>query len=78
MMIEVGYEVLVDDCNECVGVKFVDVDLIGCLICIIVGKKVVDGVVEVKIKCIGEMLEVCKEELESIFFILMNIILEVE
>lgn len=50
---------LIDDCVECVGVKFVDVDLIGLLICIIVGKKVVEGVVEVKIRKIGEMIEVC-------------------
>lgn len=38
-----------DDCVECVGVKFVDLDLIGFLICIIVGKCVDEGIVEVKI-----------------------------
>lgn len=72
VMIKVGYEVLVDDRNECVGVKFVDFDLIGCLIRIIVGKKVVEGIVEVKIKKIGEMVEVCKEELVNILLIFLN------
>ena len=54
------------------GVKFADADLIGCPIRITVGKKAVDGVVEVKIKRTGEMLEVRKEELESTLSILMN------
>lgn len=60
---EVGYEVFVDDCKEWVGVKFVDVDLIGVLIWVMVGKKVGEGIVEIKICKIGEILEVYKEEL---------------
>ena len=78
MMTEAGYEVLVDDRNERAGVKFADADLIGCPIRITVGKKAVDGVVEVKIKRTGEMLEVRKEELESTLSILMNTTSEVE
>ncbi len=72
MMSASGYEVLVDDRNERAGVKFADADLIGCPIRITVGKKAVDGVVEVKIKRTGEMVEVRKEELESTLTILLN------
>lgn len=71
-MNEAGYEVLVDERNERAGVKFADADLIGCPIRITVGKKAVDGVVEVKIKKTGEMLEVRKEELASTLSILLN------
>lgn len=71
-MTEVGYEVLVDDRNERAGVKFADADLIGCPIRITVGKKAVDGIVEVKIKRTGEMVEVRKEELAATLNILMN------
>ncbi|MBL1228524.1 proline--tRNA ligase [Enterococcus sp. BWB1-3] len=72
MMNQAGYEVLLDDRNERAGVKFADADLIGCPIRITVGKKAVDGVVEVKIKKTGEMLEVRKEELENTLSILLN------
>ncbi|MGC6769985.1 proline--tRNA ligase [Enterococcus sp. LJL51] len=72
LMNAAGYEVLVDDRNERAGVKFADADLIGCPIRITVGKKAVDGVVEVKIKKTGEMLEVRKEELENTLSILLN------
>ncbi|HFN0039214.1 TPA: proline--tRNA ligase [Streptococcus pneumoniae] len=53
-----GYEVLTDDRNERVGVKFSDSDLIGLPIRITVGKKAADGIVEVKIKAIGDTIEV--------------------
>ncbi|MHC5227496.1 proline--tRNA ligase [Enterococcus sp. LJL99] len=72
MMTASGYEVLVDDRNERAGVKFADADLIGCPVRITVGKKAVDGVVEVKIKRTGEMVEVRKEELQSTLSILLN------
>lgn len=72
LMTATGYEVLVDERNERAGVKFADADLIGCPIRITVGKKAVDGVVEVKIKRTGEMLEVRKEELENTLAILLN------
>ena len=45
-----GYEVLTDDRNERVGVKFSDSDLIGLPIRITVGKKAADGIVEVRLK----------------------------
>ncbi|KAF1296760.1 proline--tRNA ligase [Enterococcus sp. JM4C] len=72
IMSKAGYEVLVDDRNERAGVKFADSDLIGCPIRITVGKKAVDGVVEVKIKKSGAMLEVRKEELVNTLEILTN------
>ena len=72
MMTASSYEVLVDDRNERAGVKFADADLIGCPVRITVGKKAIDGVVEVKIKRTGEMVEVRKEELESTLSILLN------
>lgn len=53
-----GYEVLTDDRNERVGVKFSDSDLIGLPIRITVGKKAADGIVEVKIKATGDTTEV--------------------
>ncbi|MGX7350910.1 proline--tRNA ligase [Enterococcus canis] len=71
-MTQANYEVLTDDRNERAGVKFADADLIGCPIRVTVGKKAVDGVVEVKIKRTGEMLEVRKEELADTLKILFN------
>ena len=71
-MLAAGYQVLVDDRNERAGVKFADSDLIGCPIRITVGKKAVDGIVEVKIKKTGEMVEVRKEELANTLPILLN------
>ena len=43
-----GIEVLIDDRNESMGVKFNDADLIGIKYRIIVGRKVKDGLVEFK------------------------------
>lgn len=67
-----GYEVLIDDCNECVGFKFLDSDLIGFLIWVIVGKKVFEGIVEVKIKVSGDMIEVYVDNLIEILEILIK------
>lgn len=57
------YEVLFDDRLERPGVKFADSDLIGLPIRITVGKKASEGIVEVKVRKTGEMIEVHKEEL---------------
>ena len=62
-LVSAGYEVLVDDRNERVGVKFSDSDLIGLPIRITVGKKASDGIVEVKIKGTGDTLEVHVDQL---------------
>lgn len=51
-------EVLYDDRQERVGVKFADSDLIGIPIRIIVGKRASEGIVEVKLRKTGESFEV--------------------
>lgn len=55
---EKGYEVLLDDRQERVGVKFADSDLIGLPVRITVGKKADEGIVEVKLRNSGESFEV--------------------
>ena len=70
---EVGVEVLMDDRNERVGVKFKDLDLIGIPIRITVGKKISEGNVEFKLRYDqeNEIVEICsvidriKEEFEN-------------
>ncbi|UTI40587.1 proline--tRNA ligase [Niallia sp. RD1] len=57
------FDVLVDDRAERAGVKFADSDLIGLPIRITVGKKAAEGIVEVKVRSTGEMLEVHESEL---------------
>lgn len=71
-MSAIGYEVLVDDRKEAAEVKFADADLIGCPIRIMVGKKAVEGIIEVKIRKSGAMVEVRKEELATTLSILMT------
>ncbi|WP_096202231.1 proline--tRNA ligase [Bacillus sp. FJAT-45350] len=69
-----GFSVLYDDRNERAGVKFKDSDLVGLPIRIGVGKRASEGIVEVKIRKTGEMLEVevdkllttLKEELQKL------------
>ncbi|WP_226665645.1 proline--tRNA ligase [Metabacillus litoralis] len=60
---ENGYEVLLDDRQERVGVKFADSDLIGLPVRITVGKKADEGIVEVKLRKSGESFEVRTDEL---------------
>lgn len=36
---DVGYDVFFDDCDECLGVKFKDVDFVGFLVCVVIGVK---------------------------------------
>ena len=62
-LLKENIEVLYDDRIERPGVKFNDADLIGLPIQIIVGKKVSDGIAEIKIRRTGEKLEVKVEEL---------------
>lgn len=57
------FDVLMDDRNERPGVKFADSDLIGLPVRVTVGKKAAEGIVEVKVRKTGEMLEVHKDEL---------------
>ncbi len=60
---ENDYEVLYDDRFERPGVKFNDSDLIGLPVRVTVGKKATEGIVEVKIRKTGEMMEVHEDEL---------------
>ena len=62
-LLKENIEVLYDDRIERPGVKFNDVDLIGLPLQIIVGKKVSDGITEIKIRRTGEKKEVKVEEL---------------
>jgi prolyl-tRNA synthetase len=59
------YEILFDDRKERPGVKFADSDLIGLPIRITVGKKATEGIVEVKIRKTGEMIEIHKDQLQE-------------
>lgn len=58
-----GLAVLMDDRKERAGVKFADSDLIGLPVRVTVGKKAADGILEVKIRKTGEVLEVNRAEL---------------
>lgn len=62
-LLTAGYEVLTDDRNERVGVKFSDSDLIGLPIRVTVGKKAAEGIIEVKIKGTGDTVEVHVDQL---------------
>ncbi|MEK5039514.1 proline--tRNA ligase [Sporosarcina sp. FSL K6-3457] len=57
------YDILYDDRPERAGVKFADSDLIGLPVRITIGKKAVDGIVEVKFRQSGESFEWRKEEI---------------
>ena len=58
-----GFDVLMDDRKERAGVKFADSDLIGLPIRVTVGKKAGEGILEVKVRETGEVLEIKKAEL---------------
>jgi prolyl-tRNA synthetase len=62
---QLGYEVLLDDRGERVGVKFADSDLIGLPVRVTVGKKADEGIVEVKVRKSGESFEVAVEEIHE-------------
>jgi prolyl-tRNA synthetase len=57
------FEILFDDRQERPGVKFADSDLIGLPIRITVGKKAAEGIVELKIRKTGEVIEVHQNKL---------------
>ncbi|MBM7659326.1 prolyl-tRNA synthetase [Bacillus mesophilus] len=57
------FEVLYDDRQERPGVKFADSDLMGLPIRITVGKKAGEGVIELKVRSTGEVLEITTENL---------------
>ena len=61
-LLDKGVEVLIDDRNERVGVKFKDADLIGIPVKITVGKKAAEGIVEYKRRDSDELEEITIEE----------------
>jgi prolyl-tRNA synthetase len=60
-----GYDVLLDDRSERVGVKFADSDLIGLPVRVTVGKKADEGIVEIKVRKTGDSFEVSVSELQD-------------
>jgi prolyl-tRNA synthetase len=60
-----GWEVLWDDREERPGFKFADAELVGCPIRVTVGKKAVDGLVEIQPRTRGEKEEISLEGLSS-------------
>ncbi|TCI27404.1 proline--tRNA ligase [Exiguobacterium sp. SH5S4] len=66
------YDVLYDDRKERAGVKFADADLIGLPIRINVGKKAGEGIVEVKVRATGEVIETTVEELPQVIVAQLN------
>lgn len=70
-LIQANYEVLVDDREERIGVKFAEADLIGCPIRIVVGKKAADQVVELEIMSSQSKVEVRLDDLLGTLEILL-------
>lgn len=71
-LVDAHYSVLTDNRNERIGSKFSDSDLIGLPIRVTVGKKASDGIVEVKIKSTGDIIEVNAENLLETLSILID------
>ncbi|MFN4213205.1 MULTISPECIES: proline--tRNA ligase [unclassified Exiguobacterium] len=66
------YDVLYDDRKERAGVKFADADLIGLPIRINVGKKAGEGIVEVKVRATGDVIETTVDELPKVIVAQLN------
>ncbi len=63
---ELGYEVLLDDRNERVGVKFKDRDLIGIPMRVTVGKMAGDNIVEYSLRSSEEKVEVNADSIKDL------------
>ena len=69
-----GVEVLLDDRNESAGVKFNDAELIGIPFSVVVGEKgLKKGIIEVKKREDGKVIEVKKQELNQRIPALLNL-----
>ena len=62
-LLEAGIEVIYDDRDERPGVKFKDMELIGIPLRITVGKKITEGIVELKQRRDGNVLDVTIKDL---------------
>jgi prolyl-tRNA synthetase len=68
-----GVKTILDDRAERFGPKIADFELVGFPVCVIVGKKLKDGKVEVRNRRTGEKFEVEKEmALEKVMEIINN------
>lgn len=67
-LLDLGYDVLLDDRNESAGVKFNDADLIGINYRVIVGRKASEGLVEIKNLKADSVEEVKISELKNYNF----------
>lgn len=66
------YDVLFDERQERPGVKFADSDLIGLPLRITIGKKASEGLVEIKVRKTGEVVEAHKDELLDVISSLLK------
>lgn len=71
-LIQSSYEVLIDDRDERIGVKFAEADLIGCPIRIVVGKKAADQIIELELMQSQSKLEVRLDDLIGTLEILLG------
>nr|MBU1328328.1 proline--tRNA ligase [Candidatus Omnitrophota bacterium] len=63
---QIGIETLLDDRDESAGIKFNDAELIGIPFSIVIGDKgLKKGIVEIKIRDTGKIIEVKKEQLKD-------------
>ena len=69
---ENNIDVLLDDRNERPGIKFNDMDLIGIPIRIVVGKKVNEGLVEIKLRNEQESKDIKIEEISNYILNIIN------
>ncbi len=61
-LLDAGLEALLDDRDERPGVKFKDADLLGIPLRVNIGRKAADGIVELKTRDTGEMVERTADE----------------
>ena len=70
---DAGLEVLLDDRDESAGIKFNDAELIGLPFSIVIGDKgLKKGIVEIKTRETGEILEVKKDEIKDKILLLIH------
>ena len=69
---KLGIDTILDDREERPGVKFKDADLIGFPYRITVGKGILDGVIEFKVRSTNEMLTISPEQAAEIVITAVN------
>jgi len=70
---QIGIETLLDDRDESAGIKFNDAELIGIPFSIVIGDKgLKKGMIEIKIRDTGKIIEVKKEQLKDKILFLIS------